>query len=663
MPSISRGTHRPRVFRLPRNAGRRFDVRRRCAFGLVAIVVAAVVPGAAPAQTVEQLNQLSIEDLARVEITSVSKRPEQVKSAAASVYVITHEAIMRSGAASIPEILRLAPNLFVAQTSASSYIVTARGFSGNINDQNFTNKLLVLVDGRSVYTPLYAGVYWDAIDVMPEDIERIEVISGPGATLWGANAVNGVINIITRRAKDTQGGLLELGIGNQQSLAGLQYGGTVSDDVAYRLYGKAFYDRSEDTFSGSSAHDAWYKPQGGFRVDWTPQSDQVTFQGDFYEGDEQQIGQPDTVVEGRNLEATWQHDLGSGSSLQILAYYDQSQRDVENDGTGFALSAYDLEIQHNFALGSWNNFVWGAGERLDAYSIIDRLSPVTSLLFEPPDQTLNLADVFAEDHMSLKDSLDAILGLKLEDDPWSGVSPLPTARLSWRANDEASFWAAVSRAIRAPTPFDTDVVEKLGTTPFLIGNPNFLPEELWAYELGYRGELSDRLSFSVSGYFNEYDHLKSIQLAPPGQAIIQWGNTISGNVYGVEAWSTFQMADWWRLDGSLDLQTESLVVSPFIKGLPGPQQEGDDPHHQAALRSSMDITGALTLDADLRYVGTLPDPHVPQYVELNSRLGWKVTDRLELSLSGFNLLHDRHQEFSPTDTIKRSFLIDTRWKF
>lgn len=613
------------------------------------------------AQSVEDLQRLSIEDLGKVEITSVSKQPQQLKTAASSIYVISHDEIIRSGATSIPEILRLAPNLFVSQSSPSAYIITARGFSGNIADQNFTNKLLVLIDGRSVYTPLYAGVYWDTVDVLPEDIERIEVISGPGATLWGANAVNGVINIITRKAGDTQGGVAEVGVGNQESLAALQYGGKVGDDLAYRIYGKVFYDRADDTSPGSGARDSWYKPQGGFRVDWSPGTDLLTVQGDVYAGGEQQLQAPDTQIEGHNLQATWQHDLGDGSSLQILAYYDQSQRDVENEGTGFSLDTYNLEVQHNFSLGSWNNIVWGAGERINSYSIQARLGGTTSLLFVPSSLTLNLADAFAEDRVTLTDRLDLTVGLKLENDPWSGLSPLPMARLSWNATNDILLWAHVGRAIRAPTPFDTDVVEKEGTSTILTGNPNFLPEELTAYEIGSRAELSEQASISVTGYLDQYDHLKTLNYGT--QYPLEWGNQMAGNVYGVEAWGNYQVLDWWRLSAGVNFQREALHLQPGAIGFLGVAQAGDDPHHQASLRSSMNLADDLTFDTDFRYVGVLPDPVLPQYVELNTRLAWKLSKSVEISLSGFNLLHPQHQEFPGADEIKRSFLLDTRWNF
>ena len=627
-------------------------------------VLSAAVPLSAEAQSIEQLKQLSIEQLGDVEITSVSKEPERLKSAAASVYVIGHDDIIRSGATTIPEMLRLAPNLYVAQISPSQYVITARGLSGNFADQNFSNKLLVLVDGRSVYSPLFSGVFWDTVDMPPEDIERIEVISGPGGTLWGANAVNGVINIITREAADTQGGFLDVGIGNLEAAAGLQYGGKLDEDVAYRIYGKMFAERAFDSAPGTSAHDGWYKPQGGFRLDWTPQNDTVVLEGNYYYGAEDQPGASSAPVEGRNFEAQWQHLLSDGSSLQVLAYYDQTRRSIQGGGEGFSLDTYDLEVQHNFDWGNWNSIVWGAGERFSPYTIVDRISSGSSLLFVPSSRTLNLADIFGQDRMSLSDTLDLVLGLKLEDDPWSGWSPMPTVRANWKIGTDTLLWAAVSRTIRSPTPFDTDVVEKLGSITFVAGNPDFLPERLWAYELGYKGNILDRVSLSVAGYFDQYDHLRSLEFSPGGTFPLLWGNTMEGNIYGVEVWANYEINDWWRLSPAITLQTESLRFAPGASGLLGIAQAGDDPHHQASVRSSMNLTDSITFDADFRYVGTLPDPHVPQYVEANARIGWKVSDRFEVSLSGYNLLHAHHEEFTtpPADQIRRSFFVDTRWK-
>ncbi len=605
---------------------------------------------------------LSIEQLANVEITSVSKTPQPLAAAGAAVYVISHDDVMRSGATSVPEMLRLAPNLEVMQTSPANYQITARGFNGNSADQNFPDKLLVLIDGRSVYTPLYSGVYWDMQDVMPDDVDRVEVISGPGGTLWGANAVNGVINIITRKAADTKGGLLTVGVGDQYSSSAVQYGGSLADDVDYRVYAKDFWQRAFNKSAGTNAHDSWTKPQGGFRLDWDEAQDQVTLQGDIYGGAEGQLGTPDQTVAGGNLTAHWQHKLADDASLQLLTYYDETQRNVINGG-GFVLNTYDVEAQHNFQLGSWNNIVWGGGDRILQYGITDRVGTDNSLLWRPGHRTLNLGDIFAQDRIALDDTLEFAVGLKLENDPYSGISPMPTGRLSWQIAPDHMVWGAISRAVRSPTPFDTDVVEKLGTATFLTGNPNFLPEKVTAYELGYRGQLFDRVSLSVSVFDNVYDDLKDIEPTPVVTLPLMWANTLKGSVHGFEAWASFQALDWWRLDLGFNAQHEDLSFQPGSSKLLGAAQAGDDPHHQTSLRSSMNLPYDLNFDTDFRYIGALPNPAVPEYVEMNSRLAWKISDTLSVALAGYNLLHGHHLEYAGGDQIRRSVYFETRLRF
>lgn len=608
------------------------------------------------------LPQLSIAQLANVEITSVSKAPQPLSTAAAAVYVISHDDVIRSGATSLPDMLRLAPNLEVMQTSPANYQITARGFNGNSADQNFPDKLLVLIDGRSVYTPLYSGVYWDMQDVLPDDVDHIEVISGPGGTLWGANAVNGVVNIITRKAADTKGGLLTLGVGDQYSSSAVQYGGTLADNVDYRIYAKDFWQRAFDNGSGVNAHDSWTKPQGGFRLDWNEAADQVTLQGDIYSGAEGTLGGRDLIIAGGNLTAHWQHTLDEDSSFQLLTYYDETQRHQAGGG-GIVLNTYDVEVQHNFKLGSWNDIVWGAGDRLLQYGITNEVAADSALLFQPGHRTLNLADVFVQDRIPLSDAITLIVGLKLENDPYSGLSPMPSGRLSWQLAPDHMVWGAISRAVRSPTPFDTDVVEKLGSATFLTGNTNFLPEQVTAYELGYRGQLFDKVSLSVSAFDNVYDDLKDVEPTPVVTLPLMWANTLKGNVHGVEAWAQFQALDWWRLDLGFNVQHEDLSFQPGSSKLLGVAQAGDDPHHQASLRSSMNLPYDLHFDADFRYVGALPDPAVPEYVELNSRLAWKVTDTLSVALAGYNLLHGQHLEYAGGDQIRRSVYFETRLRF
>jgi iron complex outermembrane receptor protein len=633
-------------------------------FVIVAFVLILALSGwGARAQSIATLQGMTIDQLENLDVSSVTKSKQALSDTPASIYVITHEEIVRSGAATLPEILRLAPNIQVYQQSASKYVITARGFNGNGADQSFSNKLLVLVDGRSVYTPLYSGVYWDLQDVLPDDIERIEVISGPGATLWGANAVNGVINIITRKASQTQGGLLDISAGNLEQSVGLRYGGTLADDLAYRVYVRDYFGDDTETADGHNAHDNWSRPEGGFRLDWSPAgSDTVTFSGDDLAGSETQPGAPNEVVEARNLTAQWNHQWADGSSLQVLTYYDREGRLTEDNGGSFWVDAYDLEVQHNFSFDSANAISWGAGLRESAYDIHHS----AGVYFDPAARTLGLGDVFAQDSITITPAVTAILGFKLEDDPYSGLAPLPNGRLSWKVSDQALLWAAVSRAIRSPTPFDDDVAEKVGSAVLLSGNPDFLPETLTAYEIGTRIEPTEDLSFSVSTYYNDYDDLRTVEITPGVFYPLTWGNKLQGYTYGLEAWGNYQLNPWWRLSASFDELKEHFNFKPdatatFI----GVSQIGDDPEQTASLRSQIELGPDVNFDTELRYVSRLPDPAVPAYVEMNANVGWNVSRKLRLSLSGFNLLHARHQELpaAEADAVPRSFSVGLQWRF
>jgi len=625
-----------------------------------AAVIDRAIAASSP-RSVEDLRDLSIEQLADLRVTSVAKSSQALRDAPAAIYVITHDDAVRSGATSLPEILRLAPNLQVSQISATRYVITARGFSGNISDQSFTDKLLVLIDGRSVYTPLFSGVYWDMQDVPVEDIDRIEVISGPGAALWGANAVNGVINIITRKASETQGGVIEAGIGNQERGVSVQYGGRLSPDLAYRLYARDFRYDDTVTAAGADAHDHGSKPQGGGRVDWTPtSSDLFTLQGDDYQGAHAQAGAANESISGSDILGRWNHTWRDGATLQVQAYWDETSRATPGAGS-FLLDTYDVDAQGSFALGRANQVVVGAGVRHSIYNIVNS----TTLLFVPARATLDLENAFLQDTLSLTGNLALIAGVKLENDPYSGLTALPDFRLSWRPRADAMLWAAVSRAIRSPTPFDTDVVEKFGSLVYLTGSPDFAPEKVTAYEVGARVQPSARSSVSLSAYYNRYDDVRTIETAPDGFIPFHWGNAIHGDTWGLEAWSDYKVAPWWRLTASFTLLREHLSFKPGASGLLGLAQVGDDPRHQASLRSSMDLGHHLSLEADLRYQDTLPDPSVPSYVELNSRLAWDISSRVQVSLSGFNLLHDHHQEFPAAEAsaVPRSVYAALRLRF
>lgn len=632
---------------------------RRAASALVLAAPAALPAGAVQQPDVARLGELSLEELANVVVTSVSKRPEPLSAAPAAVFVIGSEQIRRSGAVSIPELLRLAPNLQVAQNGASGYAITARGLNGHSPAQNFPNKLLVLIDGRSVYSPLYSGVYWDVQDTLLDDIDRIEVISGPAATLWGANAVNSVINITTKPAEETQGALLNVQLGNVEKGAGLRYGGRVNETLAYRVYAKGFQRGALRTASGASARDSWNKPQGGFRVDWHPAGERITVQGDAYRGTEDQGGTGDQKIAGGNALARWQRTLSNGT-LQLQAYFDQVKRSTAGQGAGFLLRSYDVELQHSFAVGGWNHIVWGLGDRISRYRIRPRLAPDTSLIFDPARRTLNLANAFLEDRIALTDRLSLTAGIKIERDPFAGVAAMPSVRAAWQPDDRTLWWAAASRAIRSPTPFDRDVVELLGTTRFLTGSADFRSEKLWAFEIGYRAQLGQRASISINGFNNRYDDLRSIEFGPTGFPL-QWGNGMKGHIRGVEIWGDFRVARWWMLRAGFNAQHKSLHFKPGSSRLLGKAQAGNDPRQQFQIRSSMDLADNIALDVGLRRVGRLPDPATRAYAELDARLAWTPMAGLELAIAGANLLHARHPEYAPAAEVRRSVMLQTRW--
>jgi iron complex outermembrane receptor protein len=587
----------------------------------------------------------------------VSKSSEALSDAPAAIYVISHEDIIRSGATTIPEMLRLAPNLEVAQLSPTAYAISARGF--NVGDNaSLSNKLLVLIDGRSVYTPLFGGVYWDLQEVLPENIERIEVISGPGATLWGANAVNGVINIITRSSSQTQGGSLTVGGGNLEFMAALQYGGRIDDDLTYRVHAEGFEFSPYQTSSGQSAHDGWNKPDGGFRLDWRPPSDQLMLEGDQFAGNIT----PNGYITGRDVVGDWQHEFGNGSKLQLLAYYDLEGAYVNGGGPGISVETYDAELQHSFTFCGWNNIVWGAGERAFSYQFEN-----TALVLQPPNRTLNLANIFGQDTISLTDRLKLTLGLKVEDEPYARFQFMPSARASFKPWQSVLLWSAVSRAVRSPTPVDEDLREYVGAIDFLSGSHSFMPEVLTSYEAGTRVQLSSRASLSVSTFYDVYDNLRSIGLSPAPEGLpYVFRNQYEGHVYGAEFWGDWRVTDWWRLAAGFNIQHEALHCKAGDICLAEPEFTADDPNQQASLRSYINFGNGVTWDADLRYVGKLPDPVVPGYVELNTRLGWKINRAWEISASGFNLLHPRHLEFfeqGETDYIPRSYFLQAIWRF
>ncbi len=610
----------------------------------------------------EDLSSLSIEQLANIQVRSASKRPEPLSAAPASIYVIDHEQIVRSGAVTIPEILRLAPNLQVYQQTPAHWVVTARGLSGDSAAQSFSNKLLVLIDGRTVYTPLFSGVYWDLPDLVPEDIERIEVISGPGATLWGANAVNGVINIITRNAGSTAGAYAQAEAGTGRQVAGIRFGGQAAPDLSYRVYGRWLRQDSAFIPGDRSAEDGWHRLGGGFRVDWTPgKRDTVTLQGDIFGGRENEPGPAHENISGHNLVARWNRDDGDDQQLQVQAFYDHFRRADHPDNGSFFANTYDVDAQHSFVLGTRNQFVWGGGVRIVDYKI----DGTSSLFFAPASRNLFLGNLFVQDTIAVSKALSVTAGLKGERDPYVGWSLLPDVRLAFKPATSTLLWAAVSHAVRSPTPFDEDVQERVGTIVSLSGNPDFRTEKLTAYELGLRAQPLTALSFSLTGFYHHYDDLRTVEAgAGPASVLnLHWSNNLAGHSYGIEAWASMSPLPWWTLSAGATLLSEHFHFKPGATLTPvGTWQDGLDPSHRFTLRSSMDLGGSVTLDVNLRAYGSLHHSDVPSYAELGGRLAWNVSDQVALTLTGANLLHKRHVEHPGGDAIPRTLMAGVEWR-
>ena len=634
----------------------------KCAWtALASLFIALASPAIADGgpQSPEDLSNLSIEQLAQVQVRSASKRIEPLSEAPAAIYVIDHEQIVRSGAVSIPEILRLAPNLQVYQSSPSHWIVTARGLNGQPTAQSYSNKLLVLVDGRTVYTPLFSGVYWDLPDVLPDDIERIEVISGPGATLWGANAVNGVINIITRSANATSGAYAQVEAGALQQTAGVRFAGQASSALAYRVYGRLLRQDAASLASGGTADDRWYRLGAGFRMDWTPaDQDLVTFQGDIFGGRDDQPGAGYEDIYGRDLVVRWNRDAGPNQQFQVQAFYDRMGRTDRPNNGSFSVDTYDIDLQHSIQLGASNQLVWGGGARLAHYLI----NGTSSLYFVPDSRDLILANLFAQDTFAIGKAISLTGGIKAEHDPYVGTSFLPDVRLAFKPTASTLLWAALSHAVRSPTPFDEDVEERVpGVT--LTGNPDFRTEKLTAWELGLRAQPIAALSFSVTGFYHHYDDLRSVELGTGQGLNLYWGNALAGHSYGIEAWASVSPLSWWTLSAGATLLRERMHFKPgaTLVGL-GTTQNGLDPDHQFTLRSSMNLGRSVMLDLDFRAVGELGPNIVPAYAELGGRLAWNVSDRLSLTLSGANLLHAHHVEYPGGDAMPRTVLAGFQWR-
>src|SRR6266852_1746548 len=595
-------------------------VRWRNALVLSVLLASAAAPAfsAEPPRSGD-IADLSIEELGNIQITSVSKHAERLADAAASIFVITGEDIRRSGATRLPEALRLAPNLEVARASASSYAISARGFNNTID-----NKLLVLIDGRTVYTPLFSGVFWDAQDVMLEDVERIEVISGPGATLWGANAVNGVINVITRRSSDTQGGYAYAGSGSLERGYGARYGGALGADGSYRVYGRSFDIFNTSKANGATASDGWSKGQVGFRTDWGTAANGFTLQGDAYRGSLDQALGDDSSIAGNNLLGRWNRDLAEWGQLQVQSYFEHTERDIP--GT-FAerLDIFDVEFQHGLRAIGAHRLTWGGGYRYGYDHVTNSAAPL--LAFLPANQRMRWANVFAQDEITFEDSLRLTLRGKFENNYYAGTEFLPSARLAWKPQPQRLVWGAVSRAVRAPSRIDRDFF--VGAPLQLNGGPDFLSEVAKVFEVGYRAQPSPQATYSISLFHNIYDKLRSVEPVSATSSVL--GNKMEGTANGLEAWGSYQAATNWRLSAGAFLLRQRLRPK-LDSGDTNVSLAGNDPAHQWLLRSSFDLPNSTELDIRLRRVGALPNPSVPAYTAADIRIAWRLQRELELSV-------------------------------
>jgi iron complex outermembrane receptor protein len=604
------------------------------------------------------LADLSLEELGDIEVLSVSREPERLAEAPSSIYVITNEQIRRAGATNLGEALRIAPNLQVARLNSVGYAITARGFNNSL-----ANKLLVLIDGRTVYTPLFSGVFWDQQDLVLADVDRIEVISGPGATLWGANAVNGVINVITRTAAETQGGYVSAGGGNFESQATVRYGGRLGESGHYRAYAKAATFDATERSSGVSALDAWSRQQVGFRADWDLGRDRVTLQADVADGRSQDRGTAAGFAFGRietsgsNVRGRWTRALGDGSSLSVQSYFDRAERD---DLLFFRprRDTFDIEAQHGFERGA-NDIVWGGGYR----HMSDEIGTGFITTFIPGSRDLEWANVFVQDRIALRPKLETTVGLKLERNDYTGTESLPSARLAWQPSDRRLVWTAVSRAVRAPSRVDRDVFFP-GTPPFLVvGGPNFQSEVANVVELGYRAQPHAALSYSATLFRHDWDKVRSGTAIP-----VQLENRIEGDVYGFEAWANWRVTERWELSGGLNTLEKDLVLEPGSTdpaGVANPTL-ANDADFQWMLRSSLQLPLDLQLDLGVRRVDSLPNPRVPRYTAVDGRLAWARGRDLTLDLSVRNLFDAKHPEFEAAPNrseLPRTVLLTVDWRF
>jgi len=668
--------------------GRRSLTLISIGLGLIIFTIYPFAQTPDPLPSTSDLKKLSVEELMHMEVTTVSRRESTVGQSPTAIHVITQEDIRRSGATTFPELFRRVPGMNVARIDNNKWAVSIRGFN-----QRFGDKMLVQVDGRTVYNPLFSGVYWDAVDYPLEDIERIEVIRGPGASVWGANAVNGIINIISKSAEDTQGGFMSGGGGTEeQGFGTFRYGGKSGEDLFYRVYGKGFSRDKQFSLSGDS-QDGWWSASSGMRVDWqVGASNGVTLQGDITRS---VAGRKDLrplatapftftnieneVTSAGNVLARWNHRLKDGSSWSLQAYWDRFERKGDKGFVDLQADTIDLDFQHQRPLSKGNKLVYGAGYRdIRAFLGPSNEDRGFAVSFPPPHRHSQLFSVFLQDELTLvEDRFSLTLGSKLEHNSFTGFEFQPTGRLIWTPTKRQTFWAAISRAVRTPNLSEDGIGSRqlpsfpigLGGAPLfpqLRGSPDFKSEGLLAYELGYRTQASGKVSVDLASFYNVYDDLRVVVpgTPTPGTAPgtfdlpLSFQNRMKGETYGVELAASWQLTEWWRFYGAYTLLKMNLHRDV---GLAASVEAAEDqnPQHQLYLQASWNLPRQLEFDLTGRFVDQLSGftPVVDRYFSIDARLSWQLRQKLEISFAGQNLLDSRHAEFG-TAPLLRSLLVE-----
>lgn len=621
------------------------------------------------------------EQLLNAEVLSVSKKMQTVGDSPAAIFVLTNEDIIRSGVTNIPDALRLVPGVQVAQSDSNSWAISIRGFNSVL-----ANKLLVLIDGRTIYNPVFGGVLWEAHDLMLEDVERIEVIRGPGGTLWGANAVNGVINIITKHSRETLDKIVSVSYGNQeQGEISLRQGGHFKEDGTYRIYAKSFSRDSSHKPNGEDAYDDWNGIRAGFRLD---KGDEITFQGDAYRANTQQrrrhysLVAPYTPIEeqtiryeGLNFLGRWVDPHDNGSQFSLQSYLDWNRRDEPFNFIDNRI-IFDIEGQYNFQPFGRHEIIAGSGFRF----ILDNEKGDNNVSFSPQGRRNSIYNIFVQDKIALVPKfLFLTIGSKLEHNEFSGLEIQPSAQLQYHIDNNKMIWGSVSRAVRTPTPLEEDLTSTLNTAAFVraafVPNENFHSETLVSYELGYRHQIFPNLAADFSGFYNDYKNLATTSLLPfylvnngvdPIHFFlpVQFRNDMRGHTHGIES------VIKWTLDPDFKILAHYSYMQMSLHCDDLSEQALQDlfPVHSGGLRASWNINENILFDSGISYVGELKGSDVSDYVRLDINLGWKVNENITLNIVGNNLLDNAHREFGKENDInvgevERSMFGKVTWKF